>query len=471
LLFNSLEFILFFIVVYGLYIVLRHRYQNVLLLIASYFFYGWWDWRFLSLIAASTVIDYTCGLKIAAETSHWRRKMWLTVSVVSNLGMLGFFKYFNFFAENLDRVLGPLGLSADWPVVTILLPMGISFYTFQTMSYTIDIYRDKLQPTRNFLNFAVFVSYFPQLVAGPIERAKKLLPQIEQPRHIRYQQIRDGFRLILLGYLLKLVVAENMAPFTKDLFNSPGDDHGLNVLFGLYAAAFQIYGDFAGYTNIARGISKLMGIELMRNFNQPYFAVSPSDFWGRWHISLSTWLRDYLYIPLGGNRGGKAMMYRNLMITMVLGGLWHGAALTFLVWGFFHGTILIVYRQFETPFSALIRKLQLPDFALHALAMLFFFHLTCIGWLLFFSQRLMHVKVLCLNLFKQVEPLNVPLVLTVVLFGGLVIGLDILRERHATDEEPLLASRPARLASYCAAVAILMLFGVFRSSEFIYFQF
>ena len=397
--------------------------------------------------------------------------MWLTVSVVSNLGMLGFFKYFNFFAENLDRVLGPLGLSADWPVVTILLPMGISFYTFQTMSYTIDIYRDKLQPTRNFLNFAVFVSYFPQLVAGPIERAKKLLPQIEQPRHIRYQQIRDGFRLILLGYLLKLVVAENMAPFTKDLFNSPGDDHGLNVLFGLYAAAFQIYGDFAGYTNIARGISKLMGIELMRNFNQPYFAVSPSDFWGRWHISLSTWLRDYLYIPLGGNRGGKAMMYRNLMITMVLGGLWHGAALTFLVWGFFHGTILIVYRQFETPFSALIRKLQLPDFALHALAMLFFFHLTCIGWLLFFSQRLMHVKVLCLNLFKQVEPLNVPLVLTVVLFGGLVIGLDILRERHATDEEPLLASRPARLASYCAAVAILMLFGVFRSSEFIYFQF
>lgn len=385
--------------------------------------------------------------------------------------MLGFFKYFNFFAENLDRVLGPLGLSADWPVVTILLPMGISFYTFQTMSYTIDIYRDKLQPTRNFLNFAVFVSYFPQLVAGPIERAKKLLPQIEQPRHIRYQQIRDGFRLILLGYLLKLVVAENMAPFTKDLFNSPGDDHGLNVLFGLYAAAFQIYGDFAGYTNIARGISKLMGIELMRNFNQPYFAVSPSDFWGRWHISLSTWLRDYLYIPLGGNRGGKAMMYRNLMITMVLGGLWHGAALTFLVWGFFHGTILIVYRQFETPFSALIRKLQLPDFALHALAMLFFFHLTCIGWLLFFSQRLMHVKVLCLNLFKQVEPLNVPLVLTVVLFGGLVIGLDILRERHATDEEPLLASRPARLASYCAAVAILMLFGVFRSSEFIYFQF
>ena len=470
-LFNSLEFVLFFIVVYGLYIVLTHRYQNGLLLIASYFFYGWWDWRFLSLIAASTVIDYTCGLKIASETSRWRRKIWLTVSVVSNLGILGFFKYFNFFAENLNRVLGVVGVSADWPVINVLLPMGISFYTFQTMSYTIDIYRNQLKPTRDFLNFAVFVSYFPQLVAGPIERAKKLLPQIEQPRHIRYQQIRDGFRLVLLGYLLKLVVAENMAPFTKDLFNSPGNDHGMNVLFGLYAAAFQIYGDFAGYTNIARGISKLMGIELMRNFTQPYFAVSPSDFWGRWHISLSTWLRDYLYIPLGGNRGGKAMTYRNLMITMVLGGLWHGAALTFLAWGFFHGTILVLYRQFQDSASAIIRRIQLPDFVLHAIAVIFFFHITCFGWLLFFSQRLMHVKVLCLNLFKQVEPLNVPLALTVVLFGGLVLGLDILRERHATDEEPLLTSRPARLASYCAAVAILMLFGVFRSSEFIYFQF
>ncbi len=470
-LFNSLEFVLFFAVVYGLYIVLTHRYQNALLLIASYFFYGWWDWRFLSLIAISTVVDYICGLKIAAESRPRQRKAWLTLSVVSNLGILGFFKYFNFFAENVDRILNVMGMSADWPVTTILLPMGISFYTFQTMSYTIDVYRGKLKPTRNFLNFAVFVSYFPQLVAGPIERASKLLPQVEQPRNIRYQQIRDGFRLILLGYVLKLIVAENMAPFTKELFNSPEDHHGLNVLFGLYAAAFQIYGDFAGYTNIARGISKLMGIELMRNFNQPYFAVNPSDFWGRWHISLSTWLRDYLYIPLGGNRGGKAMMYRNLMITMVLGGLWHGAALTFLLWGFFHGTILIIYRQFQVPVSALIRKLRLPDFALHALAILFFFHLTCIGWLLFFSQRLMHVKVLCFNLLKQVEALNVPLVLTVLLFGGMVIAIDILRERHATDDEPLLATRPARLLSYCAAVAILMLFGVFRSSEFIYFQF
>ncbi len=470
-LFNSLEFVVFFAVVYGLYIVLTHRWQNVLLLLGSYLFYGWWDWRFLLLILASTVIDYTCGLRIGSSQSPPARRAWLTLSMVGNLGILGFFKYYNFFVDNVERVLSPLGFSPDWAVTSIVLPVGISFYTFQTMSYTIDIYRGQLKPTRNFLNFAVFVAYFPQLVAGPIERARVLLPQIELPRNIAYKQIRDGFRLVLLGYVLKLVVAENMAPFTKSLFSSPGDYHGFNVLLGLYAAAFQIYGDFAGYSNIARGISKMMGIELMRNFDQPYFATNPSDFWRRWHISLSTWLRDYLYIPLGGNRGGKFALYRNLMITMVLGGLWHGAALTFVAWGIFHGTILIVHRLLVGPIRALIALLRLRAPAIHGLSMVFFFHVTCFGWLLFFAKRLSHVKVMSLNLLSFREPVEMPLLLTVVLFGGLTLVLDALRERQATDEEPILASRPGRLLAYCGAIALLMLCGVFRSSEFIYFQF
>lgn len=470
-LFNSLDFVLFFIVVYGLYIVLTPRAQNALLLLCSYLFYGWWDWRFLFLIAASTVIDHICGLKLEASKTQRGRTSWLTASMVSNLGMLGVFKYYNFFIDTVDRILTPIGLNADWTFTSIILPVGISFYTFQTMSYTIDIYRRELKPTKDLLNFAVFVAYFPQLVAGPIERASVLLPQIEQPRQIQYRQIRDGFRLILLGYVLKLVVAENMAPFTKALFDSPDDHHGLNVLFGLYAAAFQILGDFAGYTHIARGISKLMGIELMRNFNQPYFATNPSEFWRRWHISLSTWLRDYLYIPLGGNRGGSFFLYRNLMITMVLGGLWHGAALNFVAWGFFHGCILILHRMFAQPIRTVAGRLRLPPKLVHIVAIVAFFHVTCFGWMLFFAGRLSHVHVMLVNLVRSSEPVNMTLLLTVVMFGGLTLLLDALRERHESDEEPLIASRSGRLLAYCGAVALLMLFGVFQSSEFIYFQF
>ena len=448
-----------------------HRAQNVLLLLASYLFYGWWDWRFLFLIAASTVIDFVCGIRLDASPTPRGRKAWLALSMTANLGILGVFKYYNFFVDNLDRVLAPFGLGLDLSIASIVLPVGISFYTFQTMSYTIDIYRGELKPTRNFLNFAVFVAYFPQLVAGPIERARVLLPQIEQPRHIRYQQIRDGFRLVLLGYILKLVVAENMAPFTKTLFGAPEDQHGLNVLFGLYAAAFQILGDFAGYTNIARGISKMMGIELMRNFDQPYLATNPSDFWRRWHISLSTWLRDYLYISLGGNRGGTFMLYRNLMLTMVLGGLWHGAALNFLAWGIFHGAILIIHRILASPLKSFVQKTPLPASVIHLIAVVVFFHVTCFGWMLFFAKRLSHVKVMVMNLFQIAEPVNLVLVWTVVLFGGLTMVMELLRERHATDEEPICGSRSVRLATYCAGVALLVLCGVFRSSEFIYFQF
>ncbi|MFO1490970.1 MAG: MBOAT family O-acyltransferase [Kiritimatiellia bacterium] len=343
--FNSFVFVLFFLVVYGLYVILRHRAQNVLLLVASYVFYGWWDWRFLSLVFASTLLDYVCGLKIVDDPV--RRKLWIGISMTGNLGLLFFFKYFNFFAASTAALLHSLGLEAGWTTLNIVLPVGISFYTFQTMSYTLDIYRGTLAPTRSLLNFSLYVAFFPQLVAGPIERASHLLPQVEKPRRPTYQGLREGFWLILHGYLLKVVVADNLGPFADEIFNHPESARGLAVPLALAAFAFQIYGDFAGYSNIARGLCKWMGFDLMVNFRMPYFATNPSDFWRRWHISLSTWLRDYLYIPLGGNRGGPARTHRNLLLTMVLGGLWHGAAWHFVAWGLYHGLLLSGHRLLQ----------------------------------------------------------------------------------------------------------------------------
>lgn len=469
-LFNSLEFVLFFAIVYGLYIILQHRAQNVLLLIASLVFYGWWDWRFLLLLTFAIVVDFNSSHQIATARTPFARRCWLGVSLCSNLGILGFFKYYNFFADSAARVLDVAGIDIDWRIAGLILPVGISFYTFQTMSYVIDVYRGDLKPARTLADFALFVCFFPQLVAGPIERATVLLPQVEQPRRPKYQQLRDGFRLILLGFILKLVVAENMAPFVRDMFDHPEWHHGPNVLLGLYAAAFQIYGDFAGYSSIARGLAKLMGFELMLNFRQPYLATNPSDFWRRWHISLSTWLRDYLYIPLGGNRGSEFATYRNLILTMVLGGLWHGAALNFVAWGVFHGSLLAIHRLLFRNVRATDR--QRPELSIaRVLATIGFFHITCIGWLLFFSRRLADSLVLTKNLLTISEPVNQSLVFTVLLLGSAVIMFDLLRERCATDDEPILKSRPARLGACCFAVAVLVLCGVFRSTEFIYFQF
>lgn len=339
-LFNSLAFVIFFAVVYGLYIVLPFRAQNRMLLLASYIFYGWWDWRFLGLIFVSTLVDYIASWGIHKSSGILPRRGWLSFSLISNLGMLAYFKYANFFVDSFVAMVQNLGIPLDMTLAEILLPVGISFYTFQTLSYTIDVYRGELEPVKDFGDFALFVAYFPQLVAGPIERAAVLLPQLSAPRTLNHKQLEDGCWLILYGFFLKLVVADNLSPFTQRVFNNPSGEQGAIILFGVYAAAWQIFGDFAGYSNIARGISKLMGIELMKNFDQPFFAISPSDFWRRWHISLSTWLRDYLYIPLGGNRGSSRRTYCNLMATMLIGGLWHGAAWNFVAWGFFHGAIL-----------------------------------------------------------------------------------------------------------------------------------
>ena len=333
-LFNSFIFWAFFAVVLLVYRRLKHRGQNRLLLVASYVFYGYWDWRFLSLILLSTVVDYYVAIGIESSSDARRRKRLLCGSMLTNLGLLGVFKYFGFFAEEAVRVLNAVGMPASLPSLQVVLPVGISFYTFQTMSYTIDVYRGQTRAARNVLDFALFVCFFPQLVAGPVERSHRLMPQILNPRKETPGQFSEGLYHILFGLFKKVVIADNMARLVNTVFAVPVSQlTGAECLVGVYAFAFQIYGDFSGYSSMAQGLARWMGFNLMSNFRMPYLAVSPSDFWRRWHISLSQWLRDYLYVGLGGNRLGKLMTYRNLLLTMVLGGLWHGAGWTFLVWG------------------------------------------------------------------------------------------------------------------------------------------
>lgn len=367
--------------VIGLYRLLPHRSQNRMLLVASYLFYGAWDARFLLLIALSTVVDFLVAQRITAASEKKIAKRWCTLSIAVNLGLLGVFKYYDFFVESFAGLLSSLfGYEANLLSLGIVLPVGISFYTFQTLSYTIDVYRGHTKPTRDLLDFALYVSFFPQLVAGPIERSHRLLPQIVGPRKNREGDFAAGLYLVIAGLFAKIVVADNMAFVCNGIFAAPADQiGGIDRIVGIYAFAFQIYGDFYGYSSIARGISRWMGIDLMANFRMPYFARSPSDFWSRWHISLSSWLRDYLYIPLGGNRGSRLFTYRNLMLTMLLGGLWHGAGWTFLIWGLLHGVGLVVGRFIrdrrgpQAPVGRLARFIRIA----------FTFHLVCVGWVFF----------------------------------------------------------------------------------------
>ena len=415
------------------------------------------------------MVDYACGLRIAAAGSPRGRSWWLAASVCTNLGVLGFFKYAGFFAASLERASG---VELNPLFAEIVLPVGISFYTFQTMSYTIDVYRRELEPTRDFLNFAVFVAFFPQLVAGPIERARVLLPQIARPRVVTDDDLRAGLHLVLTGYLLKLVVAENMAPLTREFFTHPDQHRGSEVVVAAWAAALQIYGDFAGYSRIARGLARWMGIDLMVNFARPYLATNPSDFWRRWHVSLSTWLRDYLYIPLGGNRGGSFRTYRNLALTMLLGGLWHGAAWTFLLWGAFHGGLLIAHRLFVgwRGRRGLLRAHAAPlPLGRRLLWAAVFLQITCVGWLIFFAQRLAHLPAMARRFLADPLHVDPATLLPVAVVGAGVLFCDVVAE--AGWKADLRGTRPARLAGYAAGSFLLTFLGVFDSHEFIYFQF
>ena len=445
----------------------KHQWQNYLLLVASYVFYGFWDERFLILILISTIVDFTIGKKLYA-TKGTHRKLLVTLSIVVNLGILAFFKYFNFFADSLVNFFQIFGWSVDQPTLNIILPVGISFYTFQTLSYTIDIYRNQLKPCRRFLDFALFVAFFPQLVAGPIERAKKLLPQITTARKIDLAQINAGIYLVIWGLFKKIVIADNMALIANDIFNNHQQHSGFDLYIGIFAFALQIYGDFSGYTDIARGIAKMMGFELMLNFKLPYFALSPSDFWNRWHISLSSWLRDYLYIPLGGNRFGSFNTLRNLALTMLLGGLWHGAAWNFVLWGAFHGFILIVYRMLKIRTDA--PRWHNFNASLHTLfKMAIMFALTLFGWLLFRAESMEQIVYFTLNGGFSLSANSISWMGRIALLASPLLLIQIWQYVSGNLLIILEQSRLKIAAFYSFVFAMMVMFGARSSSEFIYF--
>ncbi len=465
-LFNSFIFVAFFLIVYGFYARLPHRAQNLWLLAASYVFYGAWDWRFLILIWFSSTLDFLVAPRIAAARGR-SRKIWLSISLAVNMGILGVFKYLGFFAESLRVLLSGMGLEASWPTLHIVLPVGISFYTFQTMSYSIDVYRGQLAPTRNYLNYLLFVSFFPQLVAGPIERATHLLGQVERKRVITFAGVREGAWLVLLGYYKKVVMADNLAPFANEIFNDPGGTGGMGVLAGLLCFAFQIYGDFSGYSDIARGVSRMMGFDLMLNFRMPYFAISPSDFWQRWHISLSTWLRDYLYIPMGGNRGTSFNTARNLMLTMLLGGLWHGAAWHFVAWGAYHGALLIGYRNLEQGLKRLVAR----HLAFRVVAGLIFFGATLFGWLLFRVNMMSDTVPLLHHLFLDWQWSGKLALVSLVLFATPLLLIEFAQERRGDMLAVKGWPAPIRYAIYSLFVFAIVASGSMERYAFIYFQF
>ena len=479
--FNSFRFIGFFVVVFLVVLALRKVVwaRNLFLLAASYYFYGCWDWRFLGLIWISTIVDYVCGRLLDPDRpdppNDQRRKAILTVSILTNLGMLGFFKYFDFFVGSAVEALATAGIQVRASSLGIVLPVGISFYTFQTLSYTIDLYRGQIKAEHNLLNFSLFVAFFPQLVAGPIERASRLLPQMSVPNPITREKLYSGFWLICWGLFKKVVIADNAARIVDIVFSNSSPS-GAAALIGMYAFAFQIYCDFSGYSDIARGCARILGFELSLNFNLPYFATNPSDFWRRWHISLSSWLRDYLYIPLGGNRLGPSRTYVNVMLTMTLGGLWHGAAWTFVVWGIYHGLLLAVHRAMAPIFL----RVGAPTTRLGARVWYFtravvFFHLVCVGWILFRAESLgqafrMVSSILLQGLAGSSSLLDERTVLFVAL-AGLLLLFQLFQFQTRDQNAILRLPVPVRAAVYASLTITFLWFGVADGVAFIYFQF
>ncbi len=395
--FTTPAFVLFFLVFLWLWPNLRGRPRQVFLLAASYLFYACWSAPLLLLLIGSTVLDYTVAGALGRSDDPQRRRLLLGLSLAGNLGVLGFFKYYNFFADSAAAGLQALGLHVDAPTLAIVLPVGISFYTFQTLGYTIDVYRRQLAPCRSPLDFALYVAFFPQLVAGPIERAGHLLPQLADPDARRADL--SGWGLIAIGAFKKVVIADNLAPLVDVVYADPEHAWPLALWFATYAFALQIYCDFSGYSDIAVGVARLLGFDLIQNFRAPYAALGPAELWRRWHISLSLWLRDYLYVPLGGNRGGPWLTARNLLLTMLLGGLWHGAAWNFVLWGAWHGLLLIFFRPVF--WDRLRNRLRPISPLVDLIRWLVFFHLVCLGWALFRAASLADCAVI---LGKLLDP-------------------------------------------------------------------
>jgi D-alanyl-lipoteichoic acid acyltransferase DltB (MBOAT superfamily) len=463
--FNSLAFALFLPTVVGVYWVLPAKWRTAFLLVASYVFYAWWDVRFLGLIVISTLVDFTVGRRLTAVSNSGLRKAWLLMSLVSNLGMLGFFKYWGFFVESTSTLLVSLGLEPNLPLLQIVLPVGISFYTFQTLSYTIDIYRRQLDPEPSLTRFALFVAFFPQLVAGPIERARNLLPQLRNlPKTPREIDWSGSLQLIVRGLFRKVVIADGLAPLVNQVFATPDRYGSVTVAVGVIAFSLQIYGDFAGYTDIARGTARLFGVDLMENFKAPYLSRGFSEFWRRWHISLSTWLRDYLYIPLGGSRGSRFATARNMMVTMLLGGLWHGAAWGFVIWGGLHGAYLMIERWAR-------RGRTEPSEPRGKLPATVVFAVVTLTWIPFRAPTLSVAGEVMGALFG-------PLMGTQLTAAPLVVGLmglltliidnaDVAGQVDPVERVPSFL----RGVAYGSAVVLAILFASVSAIPFIYFQF
>jgi alginate O-acetyltransferase complex protein AlgI len=470
LLFNSITFAVFLAILLPLYWMLRFRAQNWLLLIGSWVFYAFWDWRFLGLLIFQSLIDFIAGGLMGQSDDEKFRKRVLITAIAMNLVILGFFKYFGFFVDSAIGVLEWFGLRPNPPLLKVLLPIGISFYTFQSITYSFDVFRRRLPPTKSLLNYSVFVAYFPHMVAGPIQRANHLLPQIEHARRRpNRDQIRSGLVLILVGLFRKVAIADAVAIVAGKAFAAPGNAGTGLLWLGILAFALQIYGDFAGYTDMARGVSRLFGIELTLNFEQPYLSRNITEFWRTWHISLSTWLHDYLYIPMGGNQGGRLATYRNLFVTMVLGGLWHGAAWTFVIWGAIHGGLLAIHRAMGgyVPRGHLdrLRFLDIPK-------ILFTFLLVCLAWVFFRAIDLTTAVDYLTGMFSY-RPGRVSMDDAVVVAISILFILIIdVSQRVTRDQEAVLRwAPPLRGIAYAMFILWIVLWSGGEAQPFIYFQF
>jgi len=481
-LFNSINFALFLPIVYILYWYATKgnlRLQNILLLVSSYFFYACWDWRFLFLLIFSTSLDYFTGIKIHGAANKRKKLFWLWLSIGINLGFLGVFKYYNFFAESFSEGLSLLGLKANLGSLQVILPVGISFYTFHGLSYVFDLYNNRIKPERNFIDYSVFVSFFPLLVAGPIERATHLLPQILKKREFNYIKAVDGLRQILWGLFKKIVIADNCAEFANTIFNNSSDYSGSTLVLGALFFAFQIYCDFSGYSDIALGTARLFGIDLLRNFAFPYFSRDIAEFWRRWHISLSSWFRDYLYIPLGGSKGGMWMKVRNTFIIFLVSGFWHGANWTFIIWGALNAIYflpLLLTSKNRNNLETVAQGKYFPTFK-ELFMMLLTFSLTVFAWIFFRAESVGHALSYISEIFS-------PSLFSLPKFGGMkramtltiLIAVFLLVEWLGRENQYALAKlglswkRPMRYAMYYSILIAIFYFSG-QDQQFIYFQF
>ena len=477
-LFNSFSFALFFPIVFVLYWFVfnkKYTHQNYLLLFASYFFYANWDWRFMLLLLFSTILDYVSGLKIEAANSKTKMKIWLWLSIGINLGFLGFFKYFNFFIGSFTELLKDLGIQVNVSTLQIILPVGISFYTFHGLSYVLDIYNGKIKAEKNFVDYSVFVSFFPLLVAGPIERATHLLPQIQKERKFDYSKSIDGLRQILWGLFKKIVIADNCAEYANTIFNNSADQSGSNLVLGALFFTVQIYCDFSGYSDIALGTARLLGIELLKNFSFPYFSRDIAEFWRRWHISLSSWFRDYLYIPLGGSKGGIWMKIRNTFIIFLVSGFWHGANWTFIFWGFLNALyflpLLLTNNNRNNLEVVAMGKLlpSLKDFFKIAIT----FGLTVFAWIFFRAESLTHAfnyigGIFSPSLFTLPTVFSLNIIFLIIFF--FVIEWFGREDRFALESFGLKWPPFLRIGFYYFIIFLIIMF-MGNEQEFIYFQF